>query len=93
MRRGHEERGGSSGGDGSGGGAGAAAKTKQLGADDRKAAEKLEAARREATLRPRSWWDLGFSWGPVEPLQWTTMRSMTKTQRRNWFKKAKGKWR
>jgi len=28
---------------------------------DKKAAKQLEAARREATLRPRSWLDLGFS--------------------------------
>ena len=33
----------------------------------------LEAAWREATLQPRSWWDLGTTWGPAEPLQWATV--------------------
>ena len=65
MRRGSGRLGGGFGGGGSGGGASAAAETKQLGFYDKKAAEELETARREATLRPRSWWDLGFTWGPA----------------------------
>jgi len=58
--------------DGSGS-ASATAKTSELGHDDESTAEVLEAAWREATLRPRSWWDLGTTWGPSEPLQWAAV--------------------
>jgi len=36
-------------------------------------AEVQEAAWREATLQPRSRWDLVTTWGPAEPLQWATV--------------------
>jgi len=72
VRRGHGERGGDFGGDGSSGGASAAAKTSELGHDDESPAEVLEAVWREATLQPRSWWDLDTTWGPAKPLQWAT---------------------
>jgi len=74
VRHGHGEHGGGFGGDGSGdgsgGGASAAAKTSELGHDDESPAEEMEAAWREATLQPMSWWDLGTTWGPAEPLHW-----------------------
>jgi len=58
VRGGHGERGGGFGNDGGGGGGSATAKTSKLGHDDESPAEVLEAARREATLQPRSWWDI-----------------------------------
>jgi len=57
--------------DGSGS-ASATAKTSELGHEDESPVEVLEAVWREATLQARSWWDLGTTWGPAEPLQWTT---------------------
>jgi len=45
---------------------------KRTGNDDESRAEILEAAWREATLQSKSWWDLGTTWGPAEPLQWAT---------------------